>query len=1426
MGVSLPEDLDDTLKDIIGKDVTATSKRLIRVEIKTDKLEHRILVVTPHRIFILSVKVPYKTEHSIHILDINTLDSKAPNQVTLQCSDGKKLIIHKLDDGEDVDSLIIDICKNIRNTYPQTPLTHIVPKLILPPSRMGRLQEQVNARSGSADGGGPCGGFSNMYKAMCDYHHLPFMEDVAWDVDTIYQSQDCRELTLGDFDHLDAKHLVPIIGALEHNCWFTKLNASSIRLTTEASNEILKVLKKNQTLEELYLSGTGLRWEFAHKMSMVLLQNQGSRLNTLDLSNNLIEDRGLQHLCVHISKQNQGMVHLNLSKTGISAKGLNRLAESLCKNRQMSKTLRYLDLSENSFKTEEISNLYNFLAQPNVLQTLKLANTECALENLLEALTRGCSDHLKHLHLQGNHFSHKKPKEMSAPPAWKMFFVLTKSLSFVSLAECRVPAEALKQLMLGVASNATLTGLEIDLSSNDLRGHGVQVLEACLPNIPAIHSLNLSDNGFDADLTTLCKSISRNRSLKCLNIGKNFSGIKQKYMTQVLDSVVQMIQDENLSIEKLSIADSKLKNDTNIIINALGSNNTLVELDISGNGMGDFGARMLAKALQINTKLQTIYWDRNNTTSQGFQDIAAALEKNYTLRKMPTPIQDATNALKTNPEKTETALQKLETLLQRNHSSHQQASEKAYKLQQGFLIGCSTQLVDQWTSQIQEKLTALDKAGLQPSAHEDVARATRLLNDAERSKQLLPKLHDLVYKSEEDTSIIESKLKSISQDLQSLMDQRLKHNINCMLKCTEDQCPTVMEDEKLRKNLQQSCQEKGKLPEEYTQELLMKQVAADITSKVSEVNLVVAAHLSDRFIDGVLDSLDDVNKNLKNHVNSSSQANTKEEPIKKASLEKHKKSEKDKTARSAIKQKNLYSRRLRPQSVIDQEEVRKALKMQKDKEATIEEQPNVSRQNSEHESDSVVANGTQKVAERKRDDKPGSPKLAKQTLGSPSVPVKTERAMGSPAGSPVGSPKVVERRAVAKELGSPKVAERKSLKDPGSPKVLTKAEKPPLSPKVRPKFEKKEKGGAAPMMDSDNDDESVTDGGKSLPTPLTPIEQPKLLEEKSSSEERLKVSEEPSKMPSPVPAPRSRKSVSPKELTGSLSATEFDNITTEPKLQHLVKSRPKRPKVHAASRTSLIRSSSIDDGLGEFFEGPPKQGSFETDSESSARASKESLTDIGGSRSPSRPMSSADDRSDDEKLEPKTPSSEEKPKTDPISPLSPKRPPGVRMALPGLGDAGGAALLADMKARQASRKNKEKSSPEKEINSSESLEDKPAETAIPVSPKKPPGVRMALPGLGEAGGAALLADIKTRQAIRKGEDKEKAQPKTTGSATESTREKEKEKITREKDKDKDESFKDSNRLSRPPPALKPKPLWSKPKLAEKPTTAPPKPSDC
>lgn len=58
-------------------------------------------------------------------------------------------------------------------------------------------------------------------------------------------------------------------------------------------------------------------------------------------------------------------------------------------------------------------------------------------------------------------------------------------------------------------------------------------------------------------------------------------------------------------LTSLSLADSKLKTELSIVLNALGSNSSLTRVDISGNGMGDLGAKMLAKALQINSKLRS-----------------------------------------------------------------------------------------------------------------------------------------------------------------------------------------------------------------------------------------------------------------------------------------------------------------------------------------------------------------------------------------------------------------------------------------------------------------------------------------------------------------------------------------------------------------------------------------------------------------------------------------------------------------------------------------------------------------------------------------------------------------------------------------------------------------------------------------------------
>lgn len=131
----------------------------------------------------------------------------------------------------------------------------------------------------------------------------------------------------------------------------------------------------------------------------------------------------------------------------------------------------------------------------------------------------------------------------------------------------------------------------------------------------------------DVDLAQVITAIGKNKSIKQLYMGRNTASMKSKHIAVVMDALVQMLQEDDCVLQALHLPDSRLKGDLYNLINALGSNTCLHTLDISGNQIGDPGARLLAKALQINNHLRTIIYDKNNITLQGYADIVHALEK-------------------------------------------------------------------------------------------------------------------------------------------------------------------------------------------------------------------------------------------------------------------------------------------------------------------------------------------------------------------------------------------------------------------------------------------------------------------------------------------------------------------------------------------------------------------------------------------------------------------------------------------------------------------------------------------------------------------------------------------------------------------------------------------------------------------------------
>uniref|UniRef100_A0A7N6AKT8 CARMIL C-terminal domain-containing protein n=1 Tax=Anabas testudineus TaxID=64144 RepID=A0A7N6AKT8_ANATE len=846
------EEGSEVVREAVGRRVKLILRRSVQLEVKGDKVENRVLALASHRAYLLTARIPSKVSYC---LTHSFLCVCRPLQLVLEHERGSWSL--RLGSVEEVDEVIAHIGVCLQRIRPSSSPVKVMRKLSLkPPERTTALQA-IWDDQGSADLG-PCGGFSHQYWCVCDYLGLPYREEVQWDVDTIYLTQDSRELNLQDFIHLENRDLVAIIAALEYNQWFTKVSAKDYKLSSDVCDQILRVVARSSRLEELVLDNAGLRSDFAQKLAGALSQNPASTLHTLILTNNSLEDKGVAALSAQLAKLPMGLKHLNLSRTSMSPKGVNSLCQALCANPVVASTLSHLDLSGNSLKGDDLQ-VHSFLSHPNCLETLDLSNSDCSLDlNLVRVLT-------VFMLTCFSAYLYRKCKEI--PSSFKQFFSCAQALSSVSLSGTRLPLEALKALLLGLGCNPNLSDVSLDLSCCELRSGGSQILEGCIAEIPNISSLDISDNGLDIDLTTLLVWLAKNRSIRNLSIGKNFNNIKSKNVAQVLDNLVHMIQEEESPLTSLSLADSKLKADLSIVLNALGSNTSLTKLDISGNAMGDMGAKMLAKALQINTKLRTVVWDRNNISPQGLQDVAAALEKNYTIRFMPVPIMDAAQALKANPEKTEDALLKMEQYLLRNHETRKYLQEQAYRLQQGIVTTTTQQMMDTMCVKVQDHLNSL-KFTETSLVLDDMKVAENLMKDARNSKRLLPNLYHLKNGGSQEAFVgaIQDTLQSMAGEVARVMDAQLQTMLVSMVDSAEGLCPHVMKRSNLRQELLKAGAGRMTVPRSFVTTTLLEQSGVDIINKISEVKLSMASFLSDRIVDEILESLSRSQHTLADHL--------------------------------------------------------------------------------------------------------------------------------------------------------------------------------------------------------------------------------------------------------------------------------------------------------------------------------------------------------------------------------------------------------------------------------------------------------------------------------------------------------------------------------------------------------------------------------
>uniref|UniRef100_A0A8C7S3Y9 Capping protein regulator and myosin 1 linker 3 n=1 Tax=Oncorhynchus mykiss TaxID=8022 RepID=A0A8C7S3Y9_ONCMY len=667
-----------------------------------------------------------------------------------------------------------------------------------------------------------CGGFSETYAALCDYNGIGCKEEVQWDVDTIYHSQDNREFNLLDFSHLDSRDLAVMVASMAYNTWFTKLYCKDMRIGSEVVEQVLHTVSKSSSLEELTLENAGLKSDFPQKMATALSENPASVIHSLNLAHNPLDNQG----------------------TG-----------ALCSSDDYTNSLLHLDLSKNPGILSGEDNMYLFLAQTNCLVHLDLSGTDCAVDSLFGALLRGCCADLSYLNLSKNCFSHRKVRETL--PVFRQFFSSAFSLTHVNLSSMKLPLDTLRALFLGLSCNPHITDLHLDISGCELRSAGAGVLQELFPRVACIGTLDISDNGLDGDLLGVIPAFSRHPSLKHLLLGKNFN-IKGRVLHEILQKLVQLVQDEECALQSLSLADSRLRSRGTVMVNALGSNACLRKVDLSGNSLEDAGAKMLSKALQINTTL-SVTWDRNNTTATGFQDVARGLEHNFTLQYMPIPLSDVTQAYRSAPEKIDQALTKVGYLgvLCLISISHMFSQKQALRLHQGLVTSTAEQVMERLCVRVHQQVCVLRGS----EEGKELQAARQVLKEARNSRALYPSLCELVHVLSVDGPV-RQKLDFLAGELTKAADKELQVIVDSMVSLCRELCPmSSSAAERLNPPLS-SISERVSIPRSTIRTALMERAAQDINRALEEVKLSVVSYLTNSIVDQILQELYTTHKAL------------------------------------------------------------------------------------------------------------------------------------------------------------------------------------------------------------------------------------------------------------------------------------------------------------------------------------------------------------------------------------------------------------------------------------------------------------------------------------------------------------------------------------------------------------------------------------
>ena len=337
---------------------------------------------------------------------------------------------------------------------------------------------------------------------------------------------------------------------------------------------IAETLQTNTSLTKLCLHEIGLQFTEQSGSALTKLLKVNKSLKKLDLSDNSISDSGA--CCIFEGlQQNTTLSKLNLSNTGIIVPDT---ARSLTESLQVNKSLRHLDISQSSLLNYGARLIFESLQHNDTLLSLNVSDV---------GMSANDPDTVKSL--------------------TKMIRV-NKSLTHLDISENGL--ELCSKIFESLQHNTTLVSLNLsDTGISVTDPDTVKSLTKMFQLNKSLESLDFSLNRF-SDFGACCifEGLQHNTTLVELNLeGNNVTGTDP----DTLQSLTKMFQ-VNKSLSRLDLSSRQgiripANQMVSLIFQELENNDTgLLHLILRGRVITDDDAACIARALSSNICLQTL----------------------------------------------------------------------------------------------------------------------------------------------------------------------------------------------------------------------------------------------------------------------------------------------------------------------------------------------------------------------------------------------------------------------------------------------------------------------------------------------------------------------------------------------------------------------------------------------------------------------------------------------------------------------------------------------------------------------------------------------------------------------------------------------------------------------------------------------------